>query len=80
MHSMLYKNMITLPKCTTVDTTDLQPGGLIHTYFDFYNVTSTWGLTSMITVVCEKNRTIWVFNNIQNIPSHSYSTYPKRIE
>ena len=46
------------PKGTTVDTTNLQPGELIHMDFDFYNMTSIRGFTSMLTVVCENNRMI----------------------
>ena len=44
--------MTTLPKGTTVGTTNFQPGELIHMGFSFYNVTSICGLTFMITVVC----------------------------
>ena len=56
------------PKGTTIDTTNIQPGELIHTYFDLYNVTSIQGFTYMLTVVCEKNRMIWVFTNTSKIP------------
>ena len=53
--------MITPPKITTVDTTNLKPGELIQIDFDFYNVTSVCGFTSMLTIVCAKTRLIWVF-------------------
>ena len=51
----------TPPKGTTVDTSNVQPGELIHMYFEFYNETSIRGFTSMLTVVCAKNIMIWVF-------------------
>ena len=43
--------MTDLPKVTTVETTNLQPRELIRTEFALYNVTSTQGLTSIITAV-----------------------------
>ena len=43
--------MTTLPKGTTVDTTNLQPVELIQMNFALYNVTSIHGFTSMLTVV-----------------------------
>ena len=46
---------------TTVDTTNLQPGELIHMEYSFYNYTSIRGFTSVLTAVCEKTRMIWVF-------------------
>ena len=52
--------MTTFPKGTTVDTGNLQPGELIHMEFDFYNVTSIRGFTSMLTVVCANTRILWV--------------------
>ena len=51
----------TIIKGTTVDTSNLQPGELIHMEFVFYNVTSIHGFTSMITPVCAKTGMIWVF-------------------
>ena len=40
-------------------------------YFAFYNVTSIHGFTSMVTVICEKNRILWVFPTASKIsPSH----------
>ena len=53
--------MTTSPKGKTVDTTNLQPGELIHINCAFYKVTSVRGFTSIITVVCEKTIIIWVF-------------------
>ena len=58
--------MKTLPKVTTVDTTNLQTGELIHMYFALYNVISTPGLTSMINVVCASTRMLWVIPNVSN--------------
>ena len=53
--------MMTINKGTTVDISNLQPGELIHMDFDFYNVTSIRGFTSMLIVVCAKTKMIWVF-------------------
>ena len=50
--------MTTFPKGTTVETSNLQPGELIHVYFYFYNASSICGFNSMITVVCENTRMI----------------------
>ena len=47
-------NMTTLPKGTTIYTTNLQPGELIHMDFDFYNVTSIRRFTSMLNIFCAK--------------------------
>ena len=52
----------TLPKVTTVDTSNLLPGELIQIEFSFYNVTSIHVFTSMLTVFCENNRALWVFH------------------
>ena len=60
--------MNTLPKGKTVDAANLQPGELIHIYFDFYNMTSIRGLTSVLTVVYERTRMLWVFNTESKIP------------
>ena len=46
----------TINKGTTVDTSKIQPGELVHTDFAFYNVTSILVFTSMLTVVCAKTR------------------------
>ena len=63
--------MITFPKGTTIEKTHLQPGELIHTDFEFYNVNSIRGFTSMLNVVCEKTRTIWLFTTAPQIsPVH----------
>ena len=53
--------MTTPPKRTTADTTNLQPGELIHIDFAFYNMTYIPGFTSISTVVCTKTIMIWVF-------------------
>ena len=53
--------MTTTNKGTTVDTSNLQPGELVHMDFEFYKVTSIYGFTSILTVVCAKTRMIWVF-------------------
>ena len=57
------------PKRTTFDTNNIHPGELINTEFDFYNVTSIRGFTSMITVVCKNTRMIWVFNTTHPNPN-----------
>ena len=64
--------MTTSPKVKTVGTTNLQPGELIHMDFAFYNVTSIRGLTSMLTVLCEKTKMIWIFPT-------AFKHYPVRI-
>ena len=46
---------------TTVDTSNLQPGELVHIDFSFYNITSIRGFTSILKVVCAKTRILWVF-------------------
>ena len=48
--------MTTLPKGTTVDTSNIQQGKLIHMEFDFYIVTSIRVFTYMLTIVCKKTR------------------------
>ena len=52
--------MTVSPKGTTVDTSNLQPGELIHVDFDFNNVIYIHGFTSVLTVVCAKTIIIWV--------------------
>ena len=52
--------MTTFPKGTTVYTSNLKQGELIHMYFAFYNLTSIHVLTSILTVVSENTITIWV--------------------
>ena len=47
--------MTTFSKVTTVDTTNLQPGDLIHMEVAFFNVNFIHGFTSMITGACAKN-------------------------
>ena len=48
--------MKTFPKGKTVDSTNLQPGELIHINFDLYSVTSIRGFISTLVVVFEKTR------------------------
>ena len=55
--------MTTINKGTTVNTSNLQPGQLIHIYLAFYNVTSIRGFTSMLTFFCAKTIMICVFLN-----------------
>ena len=50
-----------LSKSKTVVTTNLQLGELIHMVFEYYNVTSIRGFTSIITVVFPKTIIILVF-------------------
>ena len=54
--------MTGLPKGTAVDTTNLQPGELIHLDLGFYNVTFVCGFNSMFTFLFAKNKMIWVFH------------------
>ena len=56
------ENITNFPEGTTVDTTHLQPGEILHTKFFFYNVTSTRGFNSILTVVCAKTRILWFFH------------------
>ena len=51
------------PKCTTVDTTNLQPERLIHIDFSFCDVTCIQVFISILAVVCTKTITPWVFPN-----------------
>ena len=52
--------MTTLPKWTIVDKNNLQLEELIHMDFDFYNVTSIRGFTSMLPVVFANTRMLWL--------------------
>ena len=52
--------MTNFNKGKTVNTSNLQPGELIHMDFDFYNVTYIHGFISMLTVVCANTRMLWV--------------------
>ena len=61
--------MTTFPKGKTVDTTNRQPGEIIHMNFAFYNVNSIRGFTSMITVVCSKTKMLWVFPTASKKPT-----------
>ena len=56
--------MKTINKDTTVDTSNIQPGGLVHMEFAFYNVTSIHGFTSMLIVVSSKTIMLWVFPTV----------------
>ena len=56
------KNMTTSPKEKKVDTNNFQPVEIIRMYFDFYNITSICGFTSMLTVVYENTGMLWVFH------------------
>ena len=69
---MLHRKMTTLPKGTDIDTGNLRPREIIHMDFAFYNVTFIHGFTSIPTIVCEKNRMIWL------LPTAS-KWYPLRI-
>ena len=53
--------METFPKGTTLDTTNIQLGELIHMHLAVYDVTYIRGLTSILTGLCENTRIIWVF-------------------
>ena len=59
--------MTTINKGGGVDTSNIQPVELVYMDFVFYNVTSIHVFISIITVVCEKNRTLWVFSNASKI-------------
>ena len=52
-----------LPRVTTVDTTNLQQGELIHMESSFYNVTYIQGPTSMLNIVLKKTIMLWIFIN-----------------
>ena len=54
-------NMTNFPKGTTVVTTNLQPGELIHLDFAFYNVNYIWFSTYILTVLSKNIRIMWVF-------------------
>ena len=60
--------MTTINKGTTVDTSNLQQGEVVHMGFAFYNVTSIYVFTSMITVVYEKTRMIGILPTTSKIP------------
>ena len=71
--------MTILPKCTTVDTTILGPGELLHIEFVFFNVTCVVSFTSILTVVCEKND-LDITNQIQTSPSQNGLIHYNNIE
>ena len=56
--------MTTINKEPTVETINLQPGELFHVNFEFYDVTSIHGFTSMLTVFFEKIIILWVFPTV----------------
>ena len=56
--------MTNLPKGTTIGTTNLQLGELIHMEFDFYNGTSFQVYTSMSTVVYANTIILWIFPTV----------------
>ena len=58
---MFYKNFVILPKGTTVDTTNLCIGEIMHMEFDLYNVTYIQGFTYVLNVVCATTMIIWIF-------------------
>ena len=64
---MLHIKITTINKGTTFYTSNFQPGKLIHTDFSFYNVTSIYGFTSILTLVCAKTRMLWVSPNASKI-------------
>ena len=55
------------PKGKTVDTTNIQPGEIIHMDFSFFNVNSIQGFTSMLTAVYEKTIMLWIFPTVPKI-------------
>ena len=56
--------MTTIDKGTTVDTSNLQPGETIHMYFSFYNITPIRGFTSILILVYENTRILWIFPTV----------------
>ena len=64
MHNILNRKITTINKGQKVDKSNIQPGELIHMYFEFYNVTSICGFTFIITVVHAKTRIIWVLPTV----------------
>ena len=67
MYKILHRKMTTFRKGTTVDTSNLQPGELVHVYFGFYNKIYIRGFTNMLTVVCEKTIMLWAFPTASKI-------------
>ena len=53
--------MTTINKGKIVDTSNLQPGELVHMNFAFYNVNPINGFTSVLAVVCAKTRMLRLF-------------------
>ena len=54
--------MTIYPIGTTVDTTNRQQGELLHMDFSLSNVTSIRFFAYIITVVCAKTKTLWIFS------------------
>ena len=57
----------TINKGTTIETSNLQPGELIHVKFAFYNFTSIYGFTSMLTGICANTIIVLVFPTASKI-------------
>ena len=60
MHNLIHRKMTTINKGPKFDTSNFQLGEIIHMGFEFYNVNSIRGFTSMLKVVYEKTRTLWI--------------------
>ena len=54
------------PKGETVETTYIHPGKILHMELACYNVTTIYGFTSIITVVCAKARLLWILPTASN--------------
>ena len=61
MRNLLHRKIKTINKFTTVNTSNLQPGELIHMEFSFYNITFVCDFTSILTVVCANTIMMWLF-------------------
>ena len=55
------EKMTTINKGTTVNTSNLRPGELIHMEFSFYSAIYIRCFASMLTVVCARTRMLCVF-------------------
>ena len=66
MYDLLHRKNKTINKGTIYDTSNLQPEERIHVEFEFYNVTSIRGFTSMVTAIHENTRMLWVFPTTSN--------------
>ena len=73
MKNLLSRNMKTINKGPTVDTSNLQPVTPFHMEFAFYNVTYIRGFNSMIKVVCAKPIMLWLIPTAsKRAPSASF--------